>query len=301
MNQIQVSCNKSSDGILQFCCSVRPSVLFMSTSLILCPSFFVHSIDPMLSSSPTNVVLFDKLYEAHCLGHASLISIITTINLLLVSINDVIKRNKKGGSRPYYPHIKRNQRMLQSLKNEYGSLFQRTYRMDYVAFKSLYRLLQSGIQEYLINEREINDGNNGLDFYMRNGRITTEIRLACALRYFAGGSYLDIMLSHGIGKTDLYRSIWAVVHAMNASTPLKFSFPTTSAQCESIATEFSHRSKVGFRNCIGCIDGMLVWTEKRSKSQCMEVGVNDGKFYCGRKDAVSPISRYSTLLQLPTT
>ena len=237
----------------------------------------------MLSSSPTNVILFDKSYEAHCLGHASLISIITTINLLLVSINDVIKCNKKGGSRPYYPHIKRKRRTLQSLKKEYESLFQCAYRMDYIAFKSLHRLLQSGIQEYLINEREINDGNNGLEFYMRNGRITTEIRLACALRYFAGGSYLDIMLSHGIGKTDLYRSIWAVVHATNACTPLQFSFPTTSAQCESIASEFSDRSKAGFRNCIGCINGMLVWTEKPSKKQCMEVGVDDGKFYCGRK------------------
>ena len=28
---------------------------------------------------------------------------------------------------------------------------------------------------------------------------------------------------------------------------------------------------------------MLVWTEKPSKRQCMEVGVDDGKFYCGRK------------------
>ena len=118
---------------------------------------------------------------------------------------------------------------------------------------------------------------------MRNGPITTEICLACALRYFAGGSYLDIMLSHGIGKTDLYRSIWAVIHATNACTTLQFCFLTTSAQCESIASEFSHRSKAGFRNCIGCIDGMLVWTEKPSKKQCMEVGVDDGKFYCGRK------------------
>ena len=105
--------------------------------------------------------------------------------------------------------------------------------MDYIAFKSLHRLLQKSIQEYIINEREINDANNGLKFYMRNGWITTEIRLACVLRYFTGGSYLDIMLSHGIGKTDLYRSIWAVIHATNACTTLQFSFPTTSAKCES--------------------------------------------------------------------
>ena len=155
--------------------------------------------------------------------------------------------------------------------------------MDYIAFKSLHRLLQKGIQEYIIIEREINNGNNGLNFYMRNGWITTEICLACALRYFAGGSYLDITLSHGIGKTDLYRSIWAVVHATNACTMLQFSFLTTSAECESIANEFSHRSKAGFCNCIGCIDGMLVWTEKPSKKQFMEVGVDNGKFDCGRK------------------
>ena len=159
--------------------------------------------------------------------------------------------------------------------------------MDYIAFKSLHRLLQRGIQEYIITEREINDGNNGLDFYMRNRQITTEIHLACALRYFTGGSYLDIMLLHGIRKTDLYCSIWAVVHATNACTMLQFSFPTTSAECESIANEFSHRSKAGLCNCIGCIDGMLVWTEKTSKKQCMEVGVDDGKFYCGRKGKFS--------------
>ena len=155
------------------------------------------------------------------------------------------------------------------------------------SIQSLHRLLQSGIHEYIINEREINDGNNGLEFYMRNGQITTEIRLACALRYFAGGSYLDITLSHGIGKTDLYRSIWAVIHATNACTTLQFSFLTTSAQCESSASEFSHRSKGGFRNCIGCIDGMLAWAEKPSEKQCMEVGVDDGKFYCGRKGKFS--------------
>ena len=53
------------------------------------------------------------------------------------------------------------------------------------------------------------------------------------------------------------------------------------------STEFSHRSKAGFCNCIGCIDGLLVWTEEPSKKQCMEVGVDDRKFYCGRKGKFS--------------
>ena len=131
--------------------------------------------------------------------------------------------------------------------------------------------------------REINDDSNGLDFYIRNGRITTEIHLACALHYFAGGSYLDIMESHGIGKTDLYHSIWVVVHATNVCTMLQFNFLTTISECKSISNEFSHRSKAGFSNCIGCTDRMLVWTEKPSKKECKEVAVDDGKFYCGQK------------------
>ena len=99
--------------------------------------------------------------------------------------------------------------------------------MDYITFKSLHGIFQKGIQEYIINKREINNKSNRLDFYMRNGRITTEIRLACTLCYFTGGSYLDIMVSHGIGRTDLYHSIWAVVHATNVCTMLQFNFLTT--------------------------------------------------------------------------
>ena len=233
-------------------------------------------------STPTNVllILFDKSYEAQCLGDACLISIITTINLPLITINDVIIRNKHKGSCPYYPHIKQQRRTLQSLWKEYGALIQCAYRMDYVAFRSLHCILRQGIQEYIINEREINDNSNGLNFYMRNGRITTEICLAYALCYFAGGSYLDIMVSHGIG---LYQSIWAVVHATNVCTTLQFNFLTTISECKSISNEFSHRSKAGFSNCIGCIDRMLVWTEKPSKKEYKEVGVDDGKFYCGWK------------------
>ena len=237
----------------------------------------------MSSSSPTNVILFDKLYEVQCLGDACLISIITTINLLLVSINDVIKCNKNGGSHPYYPHIKQQRRTLQSLKKEYGSLFQHTYRMDYITFKSLHRLLQKGIQEYIINEREINDRNNGLDFYMRNGQITTEICLACALWYFTGGSYLDIMLSHGIGKTDLYHSIWAVIHATNICPRLQFSSQQHYLNANPLPMNSLTEAKLDFIIVLVVLMGCWGGQKNHLKKQCMEVGVDNGKFYCGRK------------------
>ena len=186
--------------------------------------------------------------------------------------------------------------------------------MDYIAFKSLHRLLQSGIQEYIINEREINDGNNGLEFYMRNGWITTEIHLACALGYFAGVSYLDITLSHGIGKTDLYQSIWAVVHATNACTTLQFSFRQHQLNVNPLPvkslTEAKQDSVIVLLVSMGCWCGQ----KNHLKSSVWKSVSMMGNFTVEGKanlvltyklfamlDVGLHIYRCSTLLQLPTT
>ena len=55
------------------------------------------------------------------------------------------------------------------------------------------------------------------------------------------------------------------------------------SECQTISTEFSFQSKVEVNNCIGCIDGLLIWLEKLLKKQCEQVGVDSGKFYCGHK------------------
>ena len=54
-------------------------------------------------------------------------------------------------------------------------------------------------------------------------------------------------------------------------------------ECKAMADEFSFRSKAGFENCVGCINGMLLWTEKPFHNECERVGVDSGKFYCGRE------------------
>ena len=43
------------------------------------------------------------------------------------------------------------------------------------------------------------------------------------------------------------------------------------------------QSKTGLSNCIGCIDGMLLWMEKPNANEWQKVGVDCGKFFCGRK------------------
>ena len=154
--------------------------------------------------------------------------------------------------------------------------------MDYTAFHQLHELLKNGISKYIWKD-QIWHSNGGKCFHYHNGEITMEIRLACALRFFAGGSCLDITISHGIGKTNVYRSVSMVVHATNSCKELEFHFPTTQEQCKQVPEGFAFRSKAGFNNCIRCIDGMLLWMEKPNANECQKVGVDSGKFFCGQK------------------
>ena len=146
----------------------------------------------------TNLISNDDSMEAEALGTACLVSIIGTINILLIVLDWTILYKRKH-RRSLTKHIQQKQHTLHSLKLEYGYLFQRAYRMDYTVFHHLHELLKNGISEY-IQKEQIQHSNGGKCFHYRNGEITMEIRLACALRFFAGGSYLDITISHGIGK-----------------------------------------------------------------------------------------------------
>ena len=158
--------------------------------------------------------------------------------------------------------------------------------MDYKAFMRLHELLKAGIYKYISNNNNQINYTTRHDlpsFHIHNGEIRSEIHLAVALRYFTGGSYLDITISHGIGKTDVYHSIWAVVHATNRCPRLQFQFPATVAECQEIAADFTFRSKASFDNCVGCIDRMFLWIEKPFPKECEKVGVDSDKFYCSQK------------------
>ena len=117
--------------------------------------------------------------------------------------------------------------------------------MDYPSFLELHELLKDGIEKYIRKEGTSTNSSANQPFYRKNGKITMQIHLACALQYFAGGSYLDIIMSHSVGKMDFYQSIWAVVHATNECSSLDFQFLSTLAECQSISKEFSLRSKAG--------------------------------------------------------
>jgi hypothetical protein len=116
-----------------------------------------------------------------------------------------------------------------------------------------------------------------------NGFIPPSIRVSAALRYFAGGSPYDIALTHGISHSAVFVSVWAVVDAINAHPKLKIEYPCCHAKQKKIAEGFKQKSSVGLDACAGCIDGMLVWTEKPSERDCKKFKCGAAKFLCGQK------------------
>ena len=126
-------------------------------------------------------------------------------------------------------------------------------------------------------------GGNYVPPPIPNGLVTASVRLACALRYFAGGSPYDIMSVYGVSHTIVLDSVWCVVDAVNQLPNFHIEYPRSRAEQMKIAKGFEEKSDVGFSNCAGCIDGLLIWTHKPSEEDAKKAGVGRKKFLCGRK------------------
>ena len=99
----------------------------------------------------------------------------------------------------------------------------------------------------------------------QNSDINSSQTLSIALNYFAGASPSDLIISHGVGYNAVYDSVWDIVNAINSCDKLKIKFPNHDQQQFS-ASQFKRKSDVGFDNCIGCIDGLLIWTNCPTKN-----------------------------------
>ena len=83
-------------------------------------------------------------------------------------------------------------------------------------------------------------------------------------------------------KQGAFESV--LVHFLLKQMPLfTVLISSNSSGCQEIAVDFTFRSKAGFGNCVGCIDGMLLWIEKPFPKECEKVGIDSGKFYCSQR------------------
>ena len=194
------------------------------------------------------------------------------------------KKSRKGRV-----SIRRARRSVREMYNILGAdYFRRAYRMSYESFWRLHSMLATRINTARITARRYvpKGGRKGGRYKsppIRNGRISTSVRLACALRVFAGGSVYDLMSNYGISHTDVMDSVWHVVHAVNNLPEFKIEYPSSVDEQRRIAADFKRVSGVGFDNCAGAIDGVLIWMQKPSLREAKRVGVDQMKFLCGRK------------------
>jgi len=117
----------------------------------------------------------------------------------------------------------------------------------------------------------------------RNGSISTLVRLACAIRYFAGGSPYDLMGKYGISHSVILNSVSYVVEAVNALVEFHINYPADESSQLRIAAAFRTASAVDFDNCAGAIDGILIWIQRPCSYDAEVAEVGAQRFYCGRK------------------
>jgi hypothetical protein len=175
----------------------------------------------------------------------------------------------------------RCRRTMGSIFRERGPYYvRRAYRMTEEAFWELHLLLKP----FMVSDRRkqgsaVKKHRNG----SKNGLISSETRLAAAIRYFAGGRPDDIAISHGIGQSEVFFSVWKVVDAVNRCPELAFSFPESHAKQKELAAAFQGNSHAGFDCCAGAVDGILIWIERPSAAVCKQAECGPKKFFCGRK------------------
>ena len=82
---------------------------------------------------------------------------------------------------------------------------------------------------------------------------------------------------------EVMKSLWEVVDAVNSCDRLAIKFPDTHKKQDEIASGFKQKSRAHFDNCVGCVDCMLVWTEKPDRKTLESTNLGAKNFYCGRK------------------
>ncbi len=73
---------------------------------------------------------------------------------------------------------------------------------------------------------------------MHNGTVTTCVRLACALQYFAGRSPYNIMAKYRVSHASMMDSVWVVVEAVNLLDEIIIEYLSSEEEQLNIALEF---------------------------------------------------------------
>ena len=103
-------------------------------------------------------------------------------------------------SRPFYPKIKRNRKSVRQIHRELGkAMFRRAFRKSLDVFFKLYATIKPALKVAIISKSKKQSGTRDVTkIHPINGIITGPARLACAIRFWAGGDPYDLQQVFGI-------------------------------------------------------------------------------------------------------
>eukprot|EP00600_Ochromonadales_sp_CCMP1393_P011227 CAMPEP_0175017390 /NCGR_PEP_ID=MMETSP0005-20121125/12371_1 /TAXON_ID=420556 /ORGANISM="Ochromonas sp., Strain CCMP1393" /LENGTH=398 /DNA_ID=CAMNT_0016274799 /DNA_START=829 /DNA_END=2026 /DNA_ORIENTATION=+ len=132
--------------------------------------------------------------------------------------------------------------------------FKRMFRMKRETFNLLEQMLQPFFDD--VDEAQGVAGSGSC--------ISTRTRLACTLRWLAGGIYLDICFAFGVGFSTFYHErgvLWPTMEALNELFHIGFPFDD-DAELSRLSRGFQHYGKGRMPGCVMAIDGWVCRTRQ---------------------------------------
>ena len=131
-------------------------------------------------------------------------------------------------------HVERKCRSVKSICTELGKEHAQYYRMEVASFYYPVEVLTPNIYQRTKKQKRGKTPNDD---------IAISICVSIALRYFSGRSPLDIALVHAVSHSEIFRSVWVVVDAVNQTKSLNNKFPKDHVEQRKVTLGFQKKVK----------------------------------------------------------
>eukprot|EP01031_Cornospumella_fuschlensis_P030234 gene30234-36538_t len=153
--------------------------------------------------------------------------------------------------------------------------FDRKYGENFIAelpssrFKRMFRMSRESFEklENLVGQRLQVDQQHAIN--ASGSAISIRTRLACTLRWLAGGSYHDIAGLFGVDPGNFFHPrgpLWPTVTAINSIFEIGLSLDPDNL--EKTAKGFARYSHGRMRNCVMAVDGWVCKTRQPTYEEC---------------------------------
>ena len=160
--------------------------------------------------------------------------------------------------------------------------FERRYRMDLEGFNQVLEKIRPAFGPMCENVPT---------------QVPPELKLSMALRWMAGGSYLDIADLHGVDESTFYKHLWPTIEAIDAAYELPLLAMLDNVEAGSLGPlidAFDEKSAGMIRGCFGALDGIAVKIEKPDTADAASYYCRKG-FYSVRHPHPHPQVQLLTL------